>query len=507
MKKYRLLVWALVFVLPLSAQLPSGSQAPDFTATDINGQTWHLYDVLAQDKIVVLEVSATWCPPCWAYHNSGAMQDLYAEHGPEGDNRLQVMFVEGDPQTNLDCLYGLPGCNYSSPGSYVDGVDYPIFDNAAIADSFQIVYFPTVLIICPNKKVYEVNPVGPETLWEKAQECPIAFGTNNAGIFQYNPGTPLYEMCGTTALAPVFNLVNLGSANLQSATIELLWDNATVQTLQWYGDLPRYAEASISLDNWPVSGAGTLKTQVTSVNNGGDDDFSNNVKVNNFSIAPEFNSQQVVLKIRTDNYAMETYWELRDDAGNVLDHGGNENVGPTGGNVIFDLTPGVGTYPNNALIKDTLHLPAGGCYSLHFVDAYGDGMCCGFGNGYYKLYNIDNPVIPIMTGDEFGAYDDRGFGALSASVGVQENSASFGLDMYPNPASDQLFLEWNMPDETASGTVYNALGQAVFHFQAEKTGNGRQYAVLSLANWNAGTYWMHLQMGEERVLRQFSVQR
>ena len=199
------------------------------------------------------------------------------------------------------------------------------------------------------------------------------------------------------------------------------------------------------------------------------------------------------------------------DPGDFLDAGrlqaAQTAVGPNGGNVIFDLTPGVGTYPNNALIKDTLHLPEGGCYSLHFVDAYGDGMCCGFGNGYYKLYNIDNPVIPIMTGDAFGAYDDRGFGALSASVGVQENSESFDLEMYPNPASDQLFLEWNMPDETAHGTVYNALGQAVFHFQAEKTGSGRQYAVLSLANWSAGTYWMYLQMGEGRVLRQFSVNR
>ena len=86
MKKYRLLVWALVFVLPLSAQLPSGSQAPDFTATDINGQTWHLYDILAQDKIVVLEVSATWCPPCWAYHNSGAMHRSTSENSGDMKN-------------------------------------------------------------------------------------------------------------------------------------------------------------------------------------------------------------------------------------------------------------------------------------------------------------------------------------------------------------------------------------------------------------------------------------
>ena len=507
MKKYAVFALGLVFVSVLSAQLPSGAQAPDFTATDLNGQTWNLYDLLASDKIVVLEVSATWCPPCWAYHNSGAMQDLYAAHGPQGDNRLQVLYVEGDPNTNVDCLHGLPGCNSYSPGSYVDGVTYPVFDNAAIADSFQITYFPSVLIICPNKKVYEVNPVGPDALWEKARECPVASGINNAGIFEYDPGTSLHEICGTANLAPSFNLVNLGVASLQSATIELQWENSTVQTLEWYGNLPKYGETPISLDNWPVNGSGTLKTLVTSVNNGGDDDFSNNVQVNNFSIAPEFNSQQVILKIRTDNYALETYWELRDDLGNVLDHGGNENVGPNGGNVIFDLTPGVGTYPNNALIKDTLTLPGGGCYSLHFVDAYGDGMCCNFGNGYYKLYNIDNPVIPIMTGDEFGAYDNRGFGTQS-SVAVLETAGDFGLELYPNPASEQLFLEWDMPESVpVRGTVYNALGQSVFTFQPEKTGPEHRNAVLSLQNWQPGMYWLHLQAGRETVVRKFTVQR
>lgn len=504
MKKYAVFAIVLVFVLRLSAQLPSGAQAPDFTATDLNGQVWNLYDLLESGKIVILEVSATWCPPCWAYHSSGAMQDLYAAHGPEGDGRLQVLYVEGDPDTNVDCLHGLPGCNDYSLGDYTQGITYPVFDNAAIADSFQVSYFPTVLIICPNKKVYTVNPVSADALWEEAQKCPVAFGTNNAGIFQYSPGTDLQEICGTVNMVPTFNLVNLGSTPMQSATIELKWDNSTVQTLQWYGNLPVYGEVPIVLDSWPVSDAGMLKTQISSVNNGGDDDFSNNVKINNFSVAPEFNSQQVILKIRTDNYAVETYWELRDDLGNVLDHGGNENVGPNGGNVIFDLMAGVGTYPNNALIKDTLDLPAEGCYSLHFVDAYGDGMCCNFGNGYYKLYNIDNPVIPVMTGDEFGAYDNRGFGAQSPSVAVQDVREGFDVDLYPNPALDRLFIDWDIQESLpVQGSIYNALGQCVHLFTSEKTLPGPHQSILSLEGWAEGMYWVHLRMGEESVVRTF----
>ncbi len=177
-------------------------------------------------------------------------------------------------------------------------------------------------------------------------------------------------------------------------------------------------------------------------------------------------------------------------------------MGPNGGNVIFNLTPGVGTYPNNALIKDTLSLPAGGCYSLHFVDAYGDGMCCNFGNGYYKLYNIDNPVIPIMTGDEFGAYDNRGFGALSASVAVQEVAEDFEFNLYPNPASDQLFLDWEMQESTpVRGNVYNAFGQSVFRFERDQKSPGSH--VLSLQGWTEGMYWVELRIGKERVVRRF----
>jgi thiol-disulfide isomerase/thioredoxin len=215
---YKFAFLPLLLAFRLSAQLPDGSIAPDFEATDIKGQTWRLYDLLAQDKVVLLEISATWCPPCWSYHKSNAMQNCYAAWGPNGTDQLRALFVEGDDDTNVDCLYGLPSCN----------LDSPIIDNSHIAELYKIKYYPTVFAICPNKKVYEVGAVPSNELWQQALTCPVAKGSHNVGIFDYSPGTELREVCDTLPLAPHFNLINLGSTPLTSASIELKWTAQTV---------------------------------------------------------------------------------------------------------------------------------------------------------------------------------------------------------------------------------------------------------------------------------------
>ena len=69
MTKYiRTLSLAILFSLSLdsSAQLPNGSIAPDFTATDINGVEYNLYELLDAGNTVILDFFATWCSPCWS---------------------------------------------------------------------------------------------------------------------------------------------------------------------------------------------------------------------------------------------------------------------------------------------------------------------------------------------------------------------------------------------------------------------------------------------------------
>jgi PKD repeat protein len=163
---------ALLFVLQfcnLSAQLPNGSIAPDFTATDLNGVSHNLYSLLDAGKTVVLDISATWCGPCWSYHESGNLENLYNQYGPNGTNEMMVFLVEGDASTGLSDLNGT-GSN--TAGNWVAGTPYPILDNAGIANSYQIAYFPTVYVICPNRTLTIHDQETTAQLYAARAACP-----------------------------------------------------------------------------------------------------------------------------------------------------------------------------------------------------------------------------------------------------------------------------------------------------------------------------------------------
>ena len=161
----------ILIALPMIGfgQLPNGSIAPDFTLTDLNGTTHNLYqDYLDLGYTVFLSFSAVWSPPDWSYHTSGALQDLYINHGPVGfpnvifstTNDVMVLFIEGTGSTVAQ-LNGGAG----SYGNFVTGTPFPIIctdgtvNSTAISNAYSIGYWPTIYQVCPDRTISESGQI------------------------------------------------------------------------------------------------------------------------------------------------------------------------------------------------------------------------------------------------------------------------------------------------------------------------------------------------------------
>ncbi|MEM6319170.1 MAG: zinc-dependent metalloprotease [Bacteroidota bacterium] len=91
---------------------------------------------------------------------------------------------------------------------------------------------------------------------------------------------------------------------------------------------------------------------------------------------------QVAFALTLDNYPNETNWNVRNAAGTILYSGGSYSQ--VGGSVNL-----------------TFNLPAASGYQFTITDSYGDGICCGYGNGSFSLTDAENEVI--ASGGAFGS--------------------------------------------------------------------------------------------------------
>ncbi|MFA8299663.1 MAG: choice-of-anchor J domain-containing protein [Hyphomicrobiales bacterium] len=150
--------------------------AKDFTITDINDKSHNLYEYLNQGKFVVIDLFATWCPPCWSYHNSKALEKLYNEkgEGEGGTKEFIVIAIEADTRTNAN---DLAGTGQNTKGNWLEGTLYPMCDitqsnGINIPTDYNLMYYPTILMIAPNanKDVKEVGALATVADFVKAAE-------------------------------------------------------------------------------------------------------------------------------------------------------------------------------------------------------------------------------------------------------------------------------------------------------------------------------------------------
>ena len=147
MKKALLIIALMLSTFGLIAQ-PNGDIFPDFTVTDIEGQTHNLQSYLDDGKTVIIDVFATWCGICSA--STGGMEQIYNGVGQGGSGDAVVLTFERDPTTTNEASWAAS-----------NGVESPIITSATglVADVWNVTYQPRYFVICPDGS-FEMAPLG-----------------------------------------------------------------------------------------------------------------------------------------------------------------------------------------------------------------------------------------------------------------------------------------------------------------------------------------------------------
>ncbi len=138
-----------------------GSMAPNFEAVWLDGEPASLRDF--QGKVVLLNVWATWCPPCvW---EMPSMQRLYDEF--EGQD-FEVVAVSIDAPTGQRDPLGRPGGNIQA---FADSLSltFPILHDppGLIQRIYQTTGVPESFLIGRDGRIY--RKVSGATEWDRPQ--------------------------------------------------------------------------------------------------------------------------------------------------------------------------------------------------------------------------------------------------------------------------------------------------------------------------------------------------
>lgn len=260
MKRITLLFLIALTAITTSAQTPL-TTAVDFTATDVEGHEHNLFQVLDSGQYVLIDFFFTTCGPC-----QDAAPKINEAYIYFGCNNFNVVFWAMDTgDTDAECI----------AFDEQFGVEYPTISGVegggtAICNTYQIPYYPTVILIAPDHTIVE------QDIWPIPSAQTIIDILEGHGITQNDCTVGITDMEKTISEINIYPNPAHSQLNIDLSDIENYIHK--IQIIDIVGKVVR------SFDNIPSSNNNVVTIDINDINEG------------MFFINITFNDQQITTK-------------------------------------------------------------------------------------------------------------------------------------------------------------------------------------------------------------------
>ncbi len=523
MRKF-LSFFATILVVQFAfAQLPAGSYGADFNLYPVNTTTLtldtvnpvHLYEYLDAGKPTILDVSAVWCGPCWSYHSSGVLESAYNQYGPNGTNQLRVVFLEGDEGT----IANLNGSGGNTQGNWLTGTPYPVIPTAVspntqtVVSDYSIAYFPTVYLVCPDRKVTEIGQLSTAAAILNATNSCAVYNTalaNNAAVFSLSSPSSIY-FCEAD-ITPSIMIQRVGTAPVTEVVFDIDLDG-TASTYTWTGNITdNYGTATVNLPALTgiANGQHTYTVTINTVNGSADGDNVNNSVAKSFVVSTVGSGNNVSQDFSSSVFP-PVGWGLSNDlwvryANNQaiyfdcysLSNGITDDIllplmdfsGYNQPVLTFDVA-----YAQYQTSNDKLEVMVAPCGSNTWTTVYNKSGATlstapattsqfvpTSSQWRNEIVDLSDYIGQTSLRIKFKSTSNYGnvmwldnINVLDGNA-INENETNSGISIFPNPVADNLYI--NSGNDIQNVKIYNLQGQMI----SEQNGNVNEVSVSGLAN-------------------------
>jgi serine protease len=144
----------------------------------------------------------------------------------------------------------------------------------------------------------------------------------------------------------------------------------------------------------------------------------------------------------------------------------------------------------------------------------GNDVCSVVGSWLFSLSAGDSVTVAfaILAGDDLPDLINSAVNAqnqydnITSVHEVSANENAVQLSVYPNPASDQLLINFflNDPAKTAL-SIYNSLGEKIYEMESKNFKPGKQSVSLNTQKFENGIYFINLSIDGKPSLQKFTI--